>query len=173
MICQRSQQRGVAEIELAILLPFALLLWWLLSDLSVWVQQQQRLQQLSHDWAMLLAAESHDSESDTAGAEMGDWQRWLQQQWPDNDEDDGDQSLAYSVLQLSLAQRHSWQSADCPANREQQQAERLLQLTQGDEQPTTLWVVTVCAPLPGYLISRFIPARELTGLRASSMTVAR
>ena len=161
-----NKQAGVAEIEFAILLPLALLLWWLISDLSLWLQQQQRLQQLSHDWVMLLASLPEQPPEQNIDAS---WQAWLSEQWQANEQGAPD----YTVLRWSLEQQQNWRSGDCADQRQQAQLQSLLQTTVDDEEQAAFWLVSLCAPLPGYLIRHFIPSREPTVLRANSISVAR
>jgi hypothetical protein len=158
-----NSQRGVAEIELAILLPFALLLWWLMADLSLWLQQQQRLQQLSHDWVTLLASADEASRQ----AEPDIWHDWLEQQWP------GDSAPAFSVERRSGDEQQQWHSDDCSALRQGEQLQQLAQLSAADDGQSIFWSVSLCAPIPGFLVARFLPQRDAPVLRANSLTVAR
>lgn len=160
----RNKQRGVAEVEISVLLLAAMILSLALVDLAQPAYQQQRLQQLSEDLVWLVSAkrqaDDFDSNNTSANAliEIDQYQNLLNQLWPQTSAKK-QTTPGISIYRLRQGEpARVWDSGTCAG-------ENSGEITHGDlslllaplangEKPAA-WVVILCLPQNNGLASHW------------------
>jgi len=152
---QYDKQRGVAEVEISVILLAAMILSLALVDLAQPGYQQQRLQQLSEDLVWLVSSQrdltDFDVENNLADAQKqvnhDQYKNLAEELWSrDNNNDQEMPQVAITRLRHQEAPLE-WDPNDCGSNRQAAVSvadlSRLLQPLANGQRPA-VWVVTVC-----------------------------
>ena len=145
-----TKQRGVAEVEISVVLLAAMLLSLALVDLAQPGYQQQRLQQLSEDIVWLVSAQRKAEETITI--DIDQYKNLVAELWPTSERSEtGPPDISVTRLQNGEA---PLTDGDCGSEIEASKLQNLLAPLPEGQRPA-VWIVTVCLAQQDGLAARW------------------
>lgn len=145
------KQRGGAEIELIVWLPFSFFLVWFLVDLNLYIYTQNQAQTLASDMVKILSNADNPKLDDAINQE-----RWLNLAKSQLSDTTQQKNLGLNIGLSDKAQIQSWQMGNCDISPNISTTDALFPSRKTYEKKRHLWWVSVCLKPKAGLLSQSI-----------------